>query len=499
MKSRKNKNLPTRLIEEVQEDLNSSSSELFIEGNDVTEVELVLPYGYYEQIRKYLFSDISKEYICQLLCGHTLIGNKLRLLACYQVFPESFDYLEQTMTSIRLDRNFDMRIRKECQESKFSLIDIHSHPFTTDGVNFSGVDDADEVEKYEYFKRNLPESIYGSIVMGQSSQRGRVFLSSSSNLNPRVLPIKIIRRDMPLAVTNYSDSLVNNVPRFDRQIRAFGVEGQNMLASISVGIVGLGGLGALMAIGLARLGVNKLTLIDPDTTDPSNLNRLAGMTSVDAKLGPYKVDMVARRITEIDSDIEVEKCPNDVFEPQTWQKLRDVDIIVAATDNHSTRMLLNSIANQYLVPLLSVGTFIRTREKQFENGFGELFSLIPGQSEPCLLCSQAIDKAEAYYELGPVENRKEAAMRGYVEEFDNPTPAIYHLNGIMSNLALVEIHNLACGFMERRPHLIYKMVERMLLTIEDEKVRCGVCSQDGLNFARGDMLDPVTNLFEPLN
>jgi hypothetical protein len=39
------------------------------------------------------------------------------------------------------------------------------------------------------------------------------------------------------------------------------------------------------------------------------------------------------------------------------------------------------------------------------------------------------------------------------------------------------------------------MVERRVLSIEDESVHCGVCSPDGLNFARGDQIDPVVNLF----
>lgn len=472
-----------------------ASPGVFVKAAEVEEVELVLPFGYLSKIREHLFSDTSREYLCHLLCGHTLVGNRLRFLACYFAHPESEDYVEQSMGSIRIDPEYDLRLRKECKRLNLSLVDIHSHPFSDHHVGFSGIDDHDEVEKYHYFERNLPESAFGSIVMGKSSLEGRIFLSAPNAQRPRVLPLKVLSRDIPLvgSIESFESSVEDQ--RFDRQIRAFGIEGQRNLASLKVGIVGLGGLGASLAIGLARLGVKEFVLIDPDKAEPNNLNRLAVMTAIDSRLGPDKVDLVSRRIAEIDLDTSIDASPADVFEPGAWQKLRDVDVLIATTDNHSTRMLLNAISHQYLLPFLSVGTQISTHERQFKNGFGELYCVLPGQSEPCLLCSQAIDKAEAYYELSSEEHRREAAERGYIGDFDAPAPAVYHLNGVMTNLALVEIHNMACDFMPRRVHLHYSMIERRVLTIEDELDHCGVCSPDGLNFARGDQIDPVAHLF----
>lgn len=470
---------------------------VFLKEVVIDEVELVLPHGYMQKIREHLFSDTSREYICHLLCGHTLLGNRLRFLACYCVTPEPEDYLEQSIASIRLHPDYDLNLRKECKLQKLSLIDIHSHPFSGQHVGFSGIDDHDEVDKYYYFERNLPESAFGSIVMSPHAEEGRIFLSAADSRRPRVLPLKIICRDVPLTGAKAPAAVAFDEQRYDRQVRAFGLEGQKNLATMKVGVVGVGGLGSSIAIGLARLGVKDITLIDPDRAEPTNLNRLAGMTSVDARLNPYKVDLVARRIAEIEPDSVIDACASDLFEPGAWQKLRDQDILIASTDNHSTRMLLNSISHQYLIPLVSVGTQIKTLDEAFDNGFGELYSVLPGQPRPCLLCSQYLDKAEAYYELGSEENRREAAERGYIEGFDAPAPAVYHLNGLMTNLALIEIHNMVCGFMARRPHIIYSMVECRLLTYEDEEMHCGVCSPGGWNFARGDQLDPVSHLFGP--
>ena len=472
-----------------------ASPGVFVQETGIDEVEIVLPYGCTAEIRKYLFSDTSREYICQLLCGHTLIGRRLRLLVCYLVQPEPEDYLSQSLTSLRLNPEYDLQLRNACKQERLSLVDVHSHPFAQHHGAFSSLDDRDEWDQYGYFRRNLPECLYGSIVMGRASQEGRLFLHQEGSPSPRAAPMRIVCRDTPLTGGEESDARLAEAPRFDRQVRAFGKEGQRNLSTLKVGIVGVGGLGASLAIGLTRLGVRSFVLVDPDRVEETNLHRLAGTRASDARRRISKVRMVARRMAQIDSTVIVDPCAHDVFAPTAWQRLRDADIIVAATDNHASCMLLNALAHQYLVPLVSVGTLIRTHGGHFVDGYGELYSVLPGQPEPCLLCSQVLNKTEAYYELGPENNRRQAVAQGYIEGFDEPDPAVYHLNGVMVNLALLEIHNLACGFMPRKVHLHYTMSERWLLTIEDPPQKCAVCSPNGANFARGDQVDPLVHLF----
>lgn len=461
----------------------------------ITEAELVLPSGYSERVRSELLTDLSREYICHMLCGAARTGGRLRLLACYVVVPQPDDYSCQGLAHLALRPEYDLALREECQSSHLSLVDVHSHPFAEGRVNFSAVDDRDELEKFRYFRRNLPGLAYGSVIVGPAAEEGRIFLPQPDSDEPRVLPLRIIRRDTPLTRAAEAEGGNEGDERFDRQVRAFGREGQRNLARLRVGVVGLGGLGSTIALGLTRLGIRDFVLIDPDRAEASNLNRVAGMTAVDARLGVRKVDLAARRMTEIDPDVVIDACAADVFEPAAWQKLRGVDLIVASTDNNSSRMLLNAVAHQYLVPLLSVGTRIKTAAGRLVNGFGELYSVLPGQPAPCLLCSRVIDKTEAFYELAPEESRMRAVARGYIEAFDEPAPAVYHLNGVMANLALMEIHNLVGDFMPRQGHLLYTMAERRLLTVEHEPGHCAACSPDGWSFARGDGVDPVVRLF----
>lgn len=468
------------------------------ELHDVEVVELVLPATYLEQIRSYLFQDLSREFICHVLCGHARLSRtRLRLLGCYLVIPEPDDYLRQSVAGLNLDSDFDYALRVACKDEEMSLVDIHSHPFTSTGVAFSGVDDADEEKKHRYFRRNLPKSVYASIVMGRESMAARAFLPNVDDQSRR-LPLRVISRSRPLDGSESSHSSTAPERRYDRQIRAFGSAGQNRLGRLKVGVVGAGGLGSKLAIGLARLGVRDLVLMDPDHVDHTNLNRLAGAGASDADSRRNKVDVLADAVRAIDREARPCTFVEDVISPRGWSRLRDCDLLVAATDSYSSRMLLNQVANQYLIPIISVGVNIRSTEGRFDDANAEVHLVVPGERQPCLLCSQTIDTLEAYYELAPEDSRRAAAERGYIEGFDEPAPAVYHLDGLATSLALVEIHNLVCGFKPAADHLFYWMATQRLERILHEPERCAVCFPDGC-FGRGDRLDPVVQLFPGLD
>lgn len=95
----------------------------------------------FAEIKDYLFRDTSKEYACYLICGHNVVGKTLRLLGCFLVLPEPSEYQSHSLVSVRLRRELLAEVLKECARLGLSLIDIHSHPFASDHVAFSGVDD----------------------------------------------------------------------------------------------------------------------------------------------------------------------------------------------------------------------------------------------------------------------------------------------------------------------------------------------------------------------
>ena len=132
-----------------------------------------------------------------------------------------------------------------------------------------------------------------------------------------------------------------------------------------------------------------------------------------------------------------------------------------------------------------------------EEACGHIRVLLPGVKRPCLLCSKIINPAEVYYERLPPNKRREAAKRGYISNFDEPAPAVLHLNGVLIHLALVEIHNLFCGFKEPQQYLHYDLLQQEVLRIREEATECAMCSPNGGYFGRGDLVD-LGNIFEEL-
>jgi len=459
----------------------------------IRRIALTLPQGMYEELHDYLFHDSSKEYACYLLCGHRLKNGTLTLFGCTLVLPEPEEYESHSLVSVRIKRPLLVEVLKECERLGLSLVDIHSHPFANDSVGFSSVDEADEIEKATWFSTHIPQCFYGSIVMGQRSHRARIRAVGGVTCD---LEMKIRSVSCPIQLRSPSASKrKGSLSAFSRQIQAFGREGQVRMADARVAVVGVGGLGSGLAINLARLGVRNFTLVDPDCVEMHNLNRLSGMTRADGVLGLKKVDIISRELLAIDPTIVVKRLPHDVRHPSVWRKLLDVDLIVSATDNHASRLFLNILSHQYFVPQVSIGALIESRDGRIDGAFGHVALVLPSQARPCLVCSKLIDPVEAYYEHAAPEHRLKAAKEGYIKNFQETAPAVVHLNGVLINLALVEIHNLLHGFKDPQEYILYDLLEQQIYHVALGTDKCAICGSGGGYFGRGDLVR-IDNFFQ---
>jgi len=101
--------------------------------------------------------------------------------------------------------------------------------------------------------------------------------------------------------------------RLDRQ-SFLGPHSDNVLAHLTVGLVGLGGGGSHVAQQLAHMGVGKFVLVDPDIVEHTNLSRLVGGTADDAEQKRLKVDVAARTIRGVNPNVEPTRQSSD------WQE-----------------------------------------------------------------------------------------------------------------------------------------------------------------------------------
>ena len=100
---------------------------------------------------------------------------------------------------------------------------------------------------------------------------------------------------------------------FERTARIIGEDGIDFLQDANVIIFGLGGVGGHVAEALARAGIGKMTLVDGDTVDPTNINRQ--IIATQNTVGKLKTSAMNERIKSINSDIQVNEIPQ-IYSPE---------------------------------------------------------------------------------------------------------------------------------------------------------------------------------------
>ncbi|MFI4897228.1 MAG: ThiF family adenylyltransferase [Phycisphaerales bacterium JB059] len=171
--------------------------------------------------------------------------------------------------------------------------------------------------------------------------------------------------------------------RYHRQtlLPGVGVEGQRRLAEAHAVVVGLGALGCPAADLLARAGVGRLTLIDRDVVELTNLQRQTLYTEEDAAAERPKAEAARRRLAGVNASVKVEAVIADV-EPRTAEALvldgpqGRPGVLLDCVDNFETRFLLNDLAVKHGIPLVYGGA-IATR--------GVSLTVRPGRTA-CLRC-----------------------------------------------------------------------------------------------------------------
>ena len=146
--------------------------------------------------------------------------------------------------------------------------------------------------------------------------------------------------------------------RYSRQMMLpqMDFEGQQRLLTSHALVIGLGGLGSPVALYLAAEGVGKLTLVDDDEVELSNLQRQ--IIHREKSVGEAKVASAADSIAALNKDIIVNTITHRLDQTALEQQVALVDVVVDCSDNFETRFLLNAVTQKMNKPLVS-GAAIR--------------------------------------------------------------------------------------------------------------------------------------------
>lgn len=443
----------------------------------------------YSQLHTHLFQENGNEQAAYAFVAPSKKDNKTQLLVHHIVFLQSEHFAEQNGAFLKLENSTAAAIAQHALENQWGLVEIHSHPFANEHVEFSSTDTTYALPRFRWFAEKAHRAFpHVMLVFGKNSVDGLIYdpdiddmraINSVTILDAPIRRFYIGGNKVQCEDTRYLN-------RLSRQVQAFGVEGQSRISDLTVGIVGLGGVGAFVAHQLALIGVRHFILVDADIVETTNLNRFIGASLQDVADKTPKVRVLERLIRQLDpnADIVLHQCmfPTEV----TIDALKHVDVLFGCTDTHGSRLLLNEFSLQYMLPYIDIGTGINSDENgNIQEAGGQFRVMLPERF--CLHCLHVIDIDQASRDLLPLESRAVHQARGYIPMEDIPAPSVGFLNGTLACLAVSEFLNLFTGFQEPSEIIYYFLKGQTMRKVRATKDElCVACSKTG-RFAMGDL------------
>ena len=166
--------------------------------------------------------------------------------------------------------------------------------------------------------------------------------------------------------------------RYSRQtlFTPIGKTGQARLGEASVAILGCGALGTGLANHLCRAGVGRLLIADRDYIELNNLQRQILFDEEDIARHLPKAVAAVQRLRKVNSEVQLEPLVEDINAESIEALVREVDLVLDATDNFETRYLLNDACIKHQRPWIYSGVIA---------SYGVTMNILPGET-PCLRC-----------------------------------------------------------------------------------------------------------------
>lgn len=127
--------------------------------------------------------------------------------------------------------------------------------------------------------------------------------------------------------------------RFSREIDLIGKENYEKITSKKVIVFGVGGVGGYVVEMLVRSGISKLTIVDFDTINITNINRQ--IISLSSNIGNLKVEEFKKRILDINPNIELKILPMKITENNIEEfDLSSFDYVIDCIDSFKDKLAL---------------------------------------------------------------------------------------------------------------------------------------------------------------
>ena len=383
-------------------------------------VTLVLPTRIADELFDAL--DIVIETACVLLARQVKTpSGHVRLLARAVHWVPDDAYLRRDATGLSIASHGYVPALAAAEADQSVPIWLHTHPGRESSPRPSKHDELVDEQLTDLFQLRAGSPLYGAIVIARTG--GRICFTGhieSANKRTDIDRLWVTGRRFVL-IRNWLHNPSPPSDQFDRNIRAFGGEIQQVLGNLRIAVVGCGGTGSAVIEQLVRLGVRHLHLFDPDTLTAGNVTRVYG--SYLKEVGEPKVKVIAAHVRQIAPDAEVVTTQAKSTLESVARQLLDADIVFGCTDDNAGRLVLSRISSYLLTPVIDCGVLLTSGPGGQLIGIdGRVTVLAPGAA--CLVCRNRIDLQQAAAEVLASDDHSQLVKEGYAPALLDPQPAV---------------------------------------------------------------------------
>lgn len=405
----------------------------------------------FETLRNHLLLEEERESAAFLVAGFFENGEGFHFTVRDVLIPEEKDYNFRSGYHIEVSPIFFNKAISKAERSGITVIQCHSHPFSKDELWYSPSDYAGESTSSQTIRDCLNDKPMGSLLFGQNMIMGRAWFSPNQKPEP-IDRLIIVDRHMRIQQISNRHKTVEKIDTdlYDRQIRAFGLKGQELLSQLTIGIVGAGGTGSAVAEQLAREGVRKFVVIDHDKFLKSNKTRVYG-SYADTKNKP-KVEIIKKNIQRIEPKSSVKDIPENVISQKVLNQLKNCDVVFSCTDRHAPRSVLNELAHQFFIPVIDLGVGIDAKNGKIEGGSVRVSLSSP--TLPCLYCIGVINSEQILAESLDKKELESRQKEGYIKGMDDDVPSVITFTTLAASYALLLLKDLFFNIIQSNANTI---------------------------------------------
>ena len=386
-------------------------------------------------LKAHLFPGDDLEAVAVAVCGRRR-GESIHCLPVRSVVPIPYDECKVrapdrvTWSSQRL-----VPLLEEAARRDLAILKVHSHPGGY--ADFSSVDNESDKDLFNsVFGWTDSKCPHASAVMlpgGRMFGRAALPDGSFQPLDSILVP----GSDLHFWTSDYGSS----IPAFARRhAQVFGAGTTRRLRDMAAAVVGCSGTGSPVIEQLARLGIGRLVLVDPDRVEEKNLNRILNASREDAYLKRPKVEVMARAIASMGFATEVDIIPDDLATPRAVKAVAECDVVFGCMDGVEGRHLLNRLAAYYVLPYFDVGVKLEADgQGSITEACGAVHYIRPDGStlQDRRVYSAAQLKAAGLRRTDPKAYRDQMRA-GYIRGVVEDRPAVISINMQMASTTVNE-------------------------------------------------------------